>query len=356
MTAAVRHPLAELFRASADSCGSHGPTNASLLAHAADDLEAGGIMAAVMAGHERDRAGSVPGLRFAAAVHRLVLSGRAPRLARHYATAGGELDPATLWADARAAIAEHLDHVRVTIAASSVQTNEPGRSAPLFGGLLVASDHVGGLPIRLLEVGASAGLNLRPHRVRYELGDGRVLGDPRSPLVLDPGWQGVPPAPLDRRLEFADRAGCDLTPVDVHDPDGLLHLSSFVWPDQPARLLRLRAAVRLARLDPVVVQREEASSWLARELTRSAPGELTVVWQSVVWQYVAASERALGRQVIAEAAARATADSPLALLVYESRRDDDGRYRFELLLRLWPHGVTACLGRGAGHGIPFAWS
>lgn len=356
MTAAVRHPLAELFRASAHGCERHGRTNARLLADAADDLEAGGVTAAVMASHERDRAGSVPGLRFAAAVHRLVLSGRAPRLARHYATAGGVLDERRLWADARAAIAEHVDELRAVVSSTTVQTNEPGRSAPLFGGLLVAADLVGGLPIRLLEVGASAGLNLRPHRIRYELADGRVLGDPDSPLVIDPRWDGVPAAPLDRRLTFAGRAGCDLAPVDVHDPDGLLHLSSFVWPDQPARLTRLRAAVRLARLDPVVVQRDDGSSWLTRQLARPRPGELTVVWQSVVWQYVAASERARGQQVIAEAAARATDESPLALLVYESRREGSDRYRFELLLRLWPHGVTMCLGSGAGHGIPFTWS
>ncbi len=355
MTAALRHPLAELFRESATACRRHGPTNARLLAAAADDIEAGGVAAAVMAGHERDRSGSVPGLRFAAAVHRLVLAGRAPSLARHYATVGGRLHENTLWADAASVLAEHIDELRSVIAATTVQTNEPGRSAPLYGGLLVAAERAGGLPVRLLEVGASAGLNLRPHRIRYEFADGTVLGDPRSTFTFDPGWTGLPPAATHRPPHVVERAGCDLAPVDVDDPAGVLHLSSFVWPDQVERLYRLRAAVRLAQADPVTVQLADGASWLAHQLARPRPGVLTVVWHSVVWQYVSASERARGQQVLADAAARATRDAPLALLVYESRRDD-GRYRFDLLLRLWPAGIKVCLGHGGGHGIPFHWA
>jgi len=355
MTAALRHPLAELFRESARGCRRYGPTNARLLADAADDLEGGGIAAAVMAGHERDRSGSVPGLRFAAAVHRLVLSGRARSLAGHYATAGGRLDERTLWADAVPALTEHIDELRAVIAGTTVQTNEPGRSAPLYGGLLVAAERAGGLPVRLLEVGASAGLNLRPHRIRYELADGTVLGDPRSRFIMDPGWTGLPPAATHRPPHLIERAACDLAPVDVTRPDGVLHLSSFVWPDQLDRLRRLRAAVRLAQLDPVTVQLADGASWLSHQLARPRPGVLTVVWHSVVWQYVPASERARGQQVLADAAARATRDAPLALLVYESRRAGAG-YRFDLLLRLWPTGLTVCLGHGGGHGIPFTWA
>lgn len=372
--AALHHPLAELFRDTARVCRRLGPTNAALLAAAADDLEAGGVTAAVMAGHQRDRAGSVPGLRFAAAVHQLVLAGKAPGLARHYASVGGRLDESTLWSHAQPVLVEHVDWLRAAVAATPVQTNEPGRSAPLYGGLLVAAERAtrsgGSLPVRLLEVGASAGLNLRPHLMGYRLGaggaggrDGRapgVLGDPSSLLVLDPGWIGLPPATLDRPLRFTERAGCDLDPVDVNDPEGVLHLSSFVWPDQTDRLRRLRSAIRLGQKDPITVQRADGADWLEHRLARPRPGMLTVVWHSVVWQYVSASDRARAQQVLAAAASRATSRAPLALLVYESRRTPRGRpgglYRFDLLLRLWPAGLTVCLGHGAGHGIPFTWN
>ncbi|MCB1040214.1 MAG: DUF2332 family protein, partial [Acidimicrobiales bacterium] len=62
---------------------------------------------------------------------------------------------------------------------SNVQTNEVGRSATLLGGFLEVGR--GGLPLRVLEVGASAGLNLRFDRYRY-VAAGRSWGPAQSPL------------------------------------------------------------------------------------------------------------------------------------------------------------------------------
>jgi hypothetical protein len=365
----LRHPLAELFREAAPTLRSRSATTARLLADAGEDLAAGGVTAAVMAGHERERSGTAPHLRFAAAVHRLVLAGQAPGLARHYATAGGALHEPTFWSDAQPVLAEHVDELRAIVNATHVQTNEPGRSAPLYGGLLVAAERaaryagrVNPFGVRLLEVGASAGLNLRPHLVGYRLADGTVLGDQHSPMMLDVDWTGLPPASFSHPLRLVHRAGCDLDPVDVSTADGLLHLASFVWPDQLERFRRLHEAVTLARQDPVPVQRASGAEWLEHQLAKRRRGVLTVVWHSVIWQYVTASDRARGQQVLAKAAARATDDTPLALLVYESRRvpgdrpGPEGRFRFDLLLRLWPAGLTVCLGHGSGHGIPFTWS
>jgi hypothetical protein len=183
-----------------------------------------------------------------------------------------------------------------------------------------------------------------------------VLGDPRSRLVLDVGWTGLPPADLSRPLRLVERAACDLDPIDVSTVDGQLRLSSFVWPDHVDRLRRLAAAMRLARTDPVPIQRSSGSEWLAAELAEPHPGVLTVVWHSIVWQYVPASERAQGQQIMERAAAAATEDAPLALLVYESRRSASRGFRFDLLLRLWPAGLSVRLGHGSGHGIPFEWA
>jgi hypothetical protein len=71
-----------------------------------------------------------------------------------------------------------------------------------------------------------------------------------------------------------------------------------------------------------------------------------------MWQYASPAERERGRAALAEAAARATGNAPLALLVYEPRR---AHRHFELLLKLWPAGLSVRLGRGAGHGVPFTW-
>jgi hypothetical protein len=344
--------LAKLFRDISAACRAGSPLTYTLLNSAADDLDAGGVTGRAMAGSERDRPGTVPGLRFAAALHRVVLDGRAPELAAHYPSAGGQLRLEKLWPAAVRAVEEHEVEVRQLVRASAVQTNEPGRNGPLYGGLLVASERVGGLPVRLLEVGASGGLNLRPHKVAYRLADGTVLGDPDSELQLDPEWTGRPPADLRRPLVMHSRAGCDVTPVDVTTPQGRLHLSSFVWADQVHRLERLRAAMRLAVGDPVQVERCGGAEWLERELSTLPDGVLTVVWHSVMWQYASPTERERGRAALAEAAARATDRAPLALLVYEPRR---AREQFELLLKLWPAGLSLRLGHGRGHGLPFTW-
>lgn len=354
--------LAELFLDASRACRVHSPLTHTLLVSAADDLARGGVTARVMAGTERDRHGTVPGLRFAGALHRLVLQNRAPTLAKHYPTVGGKPDLDTLWDDALPVLHEHTDELRELITSTVVQTNEVGRSAPLFGGLQTATHLAAAeagrratFPVRLLEVGASGGLNLRPHRIAYRV-DGERLGDADSPFTLDPRWTGRPPADFRHNLRLVRRAGCDSHPVDVTRESGRLHLSSFVWADQSARFERLQKALELAQYDPVPVRRAAGPEWLADQLARPERDVLTVVWHSVVWQYVSPADRAMGRAILADAAARATPMAPLALLVYEPRRTHMAdRYEFELLLKLWPAGISLRLGTGEGHGIPFTW-
>ncbi|HEX6346113.1 DUF2332 domain-containing protein [Umezawaea sp.] len=353
--------LAQLFTDAAKSCEGSSPLTESLLLSAAADHGAGGVTTRVMAGHECDRRGTVPGLRFAAALHRLVLEGRAPGLAEHYPTVGGSPRLETLWEAALPVLHEHTDELRARIGATVVQTNEPGRSAPLFGGLQVAA-HAAALAagrstpfaVRLLEIGASAGLNLHPDRIAYRLGADEVVGDRDSPFELDARWTGRPAVDLSRPLRIVEREGCDLNPIDVSTEDGRLALSSFVWADQLDRWERLQTALALAAVAPAPVRRTTGPQWLADRLADSAPDVLTVVWHSVVWQYVSSADRAEGRAILADAVARATPGAPLALLVFEPRRTHTG-YEFHLLLKTWPAGVSLRLGSGSGHGIPFTW-
>ncbi|MEO6879951.1 MAG: DUF2332 domain-containing protein [Mycobacteriaceae bacterium] len=338
--------------------GSTSPLNDELMRSAADDLEAGGIVATVFDGLGGLPPAAVPELRFVAAVHRLVLSRHAPRLALLYPSVGGVLNRAQLWPAAAEALGENTTQVRRWMAETGVQTNEVGRCGPLWGGLQVAAQRCGKLPVRLLEVGASAGLNLRPDRIGLVVG-GRVRGQTDSGLVLDPGWTGLPSVDLERPLRISHRAACDLQPVDVSTTDGREHLASFVWADDLARWERLRAAMTLAQAEPVAVQPLSAADFLGAELAHAHLGELTVVWHSVVWQYVSAAERERARAVLAAAATRASIHAPLALLTYEPVRAEPGAsqaYRFELRLRVWPTGSgTELLGVGAGHGSPFHW-
>jgi hypothetical protein len=285
--AEARQTLARRLRSQADASGRLGsPLYADLLGRAADEVVTGDAVYGVLEGHEHDPGPSVLALRLMGAVHRLVLRGDAPELAVHYPSAGGR--PGDAWPAFVSVLRDRRDELR-RLVENPVQTNEPGRCAALLGGFLEVA-RATGLPLRLLEVGASAGLNLRFDRYRYELG-GERWGPPDSPLVIRARLAGAGRPPLDTPLRIASRAGCDARPVDPRSEDGRLTLTSYVWPDQLERLERLRAALQIAGEIEAPVERAGAADWIETRLAEPAPGTATVVFHSIVMQYLPAEER-----------------------------------------------------------------
>jgi hypothetical protein len=153
---------------------------------------AGDAVYGVLRGHEDDPGPSVLALRLMGAVHRLALRGDAPELAAHYHSAGGR--PGDAWPHFVAVLRDHRAELR-RLVENPVQTNEPGRCVALLGGFLEVA-RVTGKPLRLLEVGASAGLNRRLRGV--------ALGDGRQPDHLQAALQALHrerPRLLHRRAE-----------------------------------------------------------------------------------------------------------------------------------------------------------
>jgi hypothetical protein len=352
-----RARMARLFREQGDGCARLGsPLYAELLRRAGDDIDRGGVLADVLGGHEEDPGSSALALRLAGAVHRIVLSGRAPDLAPYYPSAGGTADAEAAWPAFRDTVAAHDQEIRALIE-SPPQTNEVGRAAVLMGALLtLAAAH--GLPVRLLEFGTSAGLNLRAEAFRYELGDGLVVGDAESPVVLHDPWAGRRDRwpPTDVSVEVVERRGCDPQPADPLNAADQIRLMSYVWPDQVGRIDRLRAAFEVAARVPAIVERGSAQEFLARELTEPRSGVTTVVWHSVVWQYLDKPERERVLSLLAEAGTRATAASPLAHVAFEPvRPTPDRRFAFVASLQVWPGDGDNVIADGQGHGPPVVW-
>lgn len=342
----MTRPLDQRFRHQADWCRRNGsPLTGALLDGAADDLGRPGAVRDLLTPLEADPPGSVPMLRFAGALHRLVLERRAPALALHYPSVGGAAGTGGAWAAAREVVAAQPELAELV--RRPVQTNEVGRSAVLYGGLLQVASRTG-LPIRLLEIGASAGLNLRVDGFAYEAGD-RVLGDPASPVRLVQPWQGA--TPPYGRVDVVERTGCDPAPLDPGSTADRLTLTSYVWPDQLGRLERLRAALRVAQRLPVAVEASPASAFLARRLVPMS-GVATVVWHSLVWQYLDVAERAEVTGLLAQAGARATPDAPLLRLSLEPGAKGGP---FVVSLTTWPGGQVEVLGEASGHGPPVRW-
>ena len=335
------------MRWQAELCATIGsPLYAQLLAAAAEDVEAGGPCWSVLAGHETDPLGSVPALRFMAAAHRLVLRGEAPALGRHYPSAGGDAAAGDPWPDFRATIADNAAELRALIELP-VQTNEVGRCAALLGGFLHVA-RATGLPLATLEIGCSAGLNLRWHRWLYDAGAAGTWGEADSPVRL--GDRFDPPPPLDVAVEVVERRGCDAEPLDPASDADRETLLACTWPDQADRFAQLDAALSVAGDDPVAIDRAPAADWLERQLDERRADVATVVFQSIVLQYLDDDQRTRVRAAIEAAGAVATERAPLAWL-----RMEPGGDLADVRLRMWPGGDDALIGRAGYHGRPVHW-
>ena len=313
-------------------CGALGSAfYATLLGHMVQDLDADGPVWSTLAPFATEPFPAAYPLRLLGGVHLRVLTGCAPELAAHYPSTGGDGDADAVWPAFAALLAAGCPEVDELLTRPP-QTNEVGRAASMIGGFLEVA-RVTEMPLRVLEIGASAGLNLRFDRFRYEQ-DGVGFGPVDAPLRFADCWpDGAPDFAVP--MQVLDRSGCDIDPIDVTTADGADALSAYVWPDPPERLVRLRAAIAVAREVPAVVDRADAAEWLAARLAEPPPpGVVTVVFHSVVWQYLPDATRAGITAAILGAGAAATHDAPLAWLRLEPPLP--AMSHAELRLTVWP--------------------
>ncbi len=346
--------LLAAFSAQVDWCAKlQSPYMVALLERSIAHLRADAAAAASLAAATEDpHAGLLP-LRWAAAFHDLALQRREPWAS--LVETAVRLGPAGA-ADFDAAIEALLLDERPHLASflgSAPQTNEVQRSVALLPGLLHIAN-VTGLPLHLLEVGASAGLNLWCDRWFHDHDVWR-WGDPASPLRLQAEWRGpVPPQGV--TLSIAGRSGCDLAPVDIRQPTHRRRLAAYVWADQIDRLRRLHVALEAAAqwqvAEGLIIEPAAAAAYAARELAQSREGHTTVIFHSIVWQYLRAEDQQRLREVIEVAGARATAAAPLAWLSLEHPA---GAPTPELRCRIWPGGPTRLLARAHPHGNWVEW-
>jgi hypothetical protein len=313
------------------------------------DVEDGGVFSRIFAGHENDSGRLALPLRLVGGLHRLALDGREPGLRRWYPSVGGEWDARSAWPEIRQAASRHAEYLRTALD-QPPQTNEVGRSAALVGGLLTLANRFE-LPIRLFEIGCSAGLNLRADHYRYHH-PGGVWGPADSPVTIDDAWRGEIPPSAD--LNIVERHGYDIAPLDATSAEGEVTLLSYVWPDQPVRLERLRGAISIARQIPATLHRRNATEAVAG--LELADGNLTVLWHSIMWQYLSLPEQSTISADINRIGAHATPESPFAHLTLEPhRRTPEADVEFVVNVRSWPGGDDRLLAACSPHGPPVVW-
>jgi hypothetical protein len=264
-------------------------------------------------------------LRLFAAVHYLVLSGDAPdALSGHFE-------------DFAAALVEHEDALRARVETHGVQTNEVQRCTMLLPTFLAATAATG-LPLELIELGPSAGLNLLVDRYRYRYANGSFgPADALLELTVEERGERVPAAVLERELVIRRRRGIDLAPVDATTADGYLLLRSFIWPGLDERVARLDAAIETFLTTPnrpTLIQGDYVDL-LPDLLADRAEDRLTVVYQTASTGYLTPGRYAELKRSLEHAAADGR---PLALV--SSRRHDETETGtedgFELAIRVWP--------------------
>mgnify|MGYP003618163748 CR=1 FL=1 len=287
----ISQSLSEVFREQQRFADGYSPLYAALFGLIADAL-AGDASDPVADWLVTAAAGRDPfdvTLLLPAALHRDVLAGEpaAAELARYYLTAGTTADgrPPTAASGMdydltavggrpssvvlRSAILPRRDALAAFIRQSHVQTNETGRGLAWL--LPVAC--IGWPAVHLVDLGASAGLNLvaeqrgyqlvdadDPERVLLQLGDG-----PPQFTTTARGPASIPP--LACCPTILSRTGGDLHPFHLHTAEDELTLAAFVWGDQPARLERLREGI-------VALRRTEATAVPVRLSPLRLPDEL----------------------------------------------------------------------------------
>jgi hypothetical protein len=304
----TREELARLFVTFAAHCELGSPLYHRLALAIAEDAELLALAALAQPGQP-------PPNMLLGAAHDLLLRGVGHPLAAYYPTLGGRRRPddgaLTAFRDLCRA---HRGAVETLLATRRTQTNETRRCAYLLPAFAEVARMAGGLPLALIEIGPSAGLNLNWDRYGYDYGDGRIYGDPSSPVRVKTELRGPRRPPIPAQMPpVAWRLGVELSPVELDDPAAVRWLEALIWPEHVGRVEQLRAALAVARRHPPAVVAGDALVLLP-ELMRQAPAEaaLCVYHTHVTYQF---SEE--GRARLDELLAEAGVARPLFRLSCE---------------------------------------
>ncbi len=273
-----------------------------------------------------DAMGDALALRLAGALHGLVQTGRLPELEKLYPPSS--LPSKKILTDAAVAAIVLRDEEICKWLDYPPQTNEIARSSILYAGLaeIVAQTD---LSLSIFELGSSAGLNLLLDKFSYQFGEYK-MGKANSLVKLKPKWNGS--FPKRSMPQIITRHGCDLNPLDITNETHKRRLLAYIWPDQPERLQRTKAAIKIALLDPPLIDKADAADWVEENISLEAKSGVTrVLFHSITYQYFPLEVKGRILVHMEVTGEKATKDTPLAWLAFEQVEGHGAC----LTLRLW---------------------
>ncbi len=274
-------------------------------------------------------------LLLVAGLHREVLMGNAPELAQFYPTAGGErpFTSPNFLSTLHQTILTHRQTLAPFIQTATVQTNETGRGLCW----LLPLHYVNYDGTHLVDLGASAGLNLVAEQRAYRLVDSdeselQKFGTGSQPQFTTHCKNRTPNFPISNLPRILSRTGCDIHPFVLETAGHEQTLAAYVWGDQPHRLVRLREGIDAFRATeqtdaPVQLYQTNLPDDLPHFLGNLKVGgetavSTTVLYNTYITQYLPQKGQLL-RQHITEWAIQQ--NSPILWLQWEpDRSNQDG--------------------------------
>jgi len=260
----------------------------------------------------------------------------------------------------RETILTHRERLTDFIRRENVQTNETGRGLAWL--LPVAC--LGWPAVHLVELGASAGLNLVAERRVYRLA---AAGDPERTLLqlgdgppqfttLAHGAAEIPPVVCCPAV--LSRNGGDMHPFPLRSAADETRLASFIWADQADRLRRLREGIAALRgvettAAPVRLHPLHLPDGLPAFLDAvvpSSPASPVVIYNTVVTMYLPDRGASLRGHIAAWAEAQRV---PVLWLQWEGAWD--GPPPPEREWQAWTADYWPNDGRAAPHHWQLAW-
>ena len=211
----------------------------------------------------------IPNLFFSA-VKRVLADHEYDELSDHYARCARDGRATSGLADAFGEFCSSHEHeIRELVRTRRVQTNEIRRCSylmPAFG--VIASENPD-TPLALIDVGASAGLNLLWDSYRYRYSDGSTYGPAASGVLIEAETRTAMPTVPSQFPQVSFRTGIDLSPVDLGDDEEYRWMMALVWPDHTDRADLLVAARNIWLDDPPAVLAGDAITVLPVALERA---------------------------------------------------------------------------------------
>ena len=211
----------------------------------------------------------VPNILFGA-VHFLLLKGVQSKLAAFYPSlllkTPLKKDPYPFF---RSFFFDNKAEIQEIISSKLVQTNEIQRCSYLYPAFCLISSMVPEKKLTLVEIGASAGLNLIFDHYSYNYGGKNYYGDQLSTIQINSLLKGGKFPDLSQKLSsIRCRIGIDLNPIHYRDSEAILWLRALVWPEHTERANLLLKALEVVKNYPIKLIKGDAVKILPELLSQ----------------------------------------------------------------------------------------